>query len=136
MLEALLDEPEGVTVIVTSTPPESVVMVLCAGAEVEGVDAGGALVAEVEVVEVVSEVVEVVVEVDVVDVEVVEVDVVEAEVVEVSAAVVVAVAVLAGAVLVAVLVSVSAFVLSGVIGKIWRTTTAGGVGTGRAGALY
>ena len=135
MLEALLDEPEGVTVIVTSTPPESVVMVLCAGAEVEGVDAGGALVAEVEVVEVVSEVVEVVVEVDVVDVEVVEVEVVEVEVVEVSAVVAV-VAVLAGAVLVAVLVLVSAFVLSGVIGKIWRTTTAGGVGTGRAGALY
>ena len=51
MLEALLDEPEGVTVIVTSTQPESVVMVLCAGAEVEGVDACGALVAEVEVVE-------------------------------------------------------------------------------------
>ena len=51
MLEALLDEPEGVTVIVTSTPPESVVMVLCAGAEVEGVDACGALVAEVEVVD-------------------------------------------------------------------------------------
>ena len=134
MLEALLDEPEGVTVIVTSTPPESVVMVLCAGAEVEGVDAGGALVAEVEVVEVVSEVVEVVVEVDVVDVEVVEVEVVEVEVVEVSAVVAV-VAVLAGAVLVAVLVLVSAFVLSGVIGKIWRTTTTGGVSTGRAGAL-